>query len=120
MKRQWMIILALLLIILIATFAVLNTDPVPVNFAFAVVSWPLVMVILVSLLIGALIAVLISMSTLLKERKEVKRMKKEVSSFETDKQAAVAKVQKEHETELSNKNRQIQELKNQLHQTTKS
>lgn len=120
MKRQWMIIVALLLVILIATFAVLNTDPVPVNFAFTVASWPLVMVILVSLLIGALIAVLVSMSALLKERKEVKRMKKEVSSFDEDKQAAVAEVQKKHETELSNKNRQIQELKNQLHQTSKT
>lgn len=117
MKRQWMVIFALILVIIIAAFAVMNTDPVPVNFAFTVVSWPLIMVILVSLFIGVLIAVLLSMSSLFKERKEVKLLKQKVDTSETTKQEAIAKVQKEHEKELSNKNQEIQQLKNQLQQT---
>lgn len=118
MKRQWMVIFALVLVIIIAAFAVMNTEPVPVNFAFAIVSWPLIMVILVSLFIGVLIAVLLSMSSIFKERKEVKQLKQEVNASETKKQEAIVKVQKEHEKELSDKNQEIQQLKNQLNQTT--
>lgn len=120
MKRQWMIIFALILIVLIAAFAMMNTAQVPVNFAFTVVSWPLIMVILVSLLIGALIAVLLSMSSLYKERKKVKQMNQEIELSETKKQEAIAAIQKEHETELSDKNRQIQQLKNEPYPSTKS
>lgn len=117
MKRQWTTIMALILVILIAAFAVMNTEAVPVNFAFTVVSWPLIMVILVSLLIGALIAVLISTGPLLKGRKEVKQLKKEVETSKTQQEQEIARIQKAHETELSDKNSQIQQLQAQLNQS---
>lgn len=116
MRRQWTTIIALVLVILIAAFAVMNTEAVPVNFAFTVASWPLIMVILVSLLIGALIAVLISTGPLLKERKEVKQLKKEVDLSKTQQEQEIARIQKAHETELSDKNSQIQQLQAQLKQ----
>ena len=114
MKRQWTTILALVLVILIAAFAVMNTELVPVNFAFTVASWPLIMVILGSLLIGALIAVLISTGTIMHDRKEIKQLKKELDASESKQQEKITQIQKEHEKELSDKNNQIQQLKAQL------
>ncbi|MFL2100590.1 lipopolysaccharide assembly LapA domain-containing protein [Desemzia sp. FAM 23989] len=117
MRRQWTTIIALVLVILIAAFAVMNTEAVPVNFAFTVASWPLIMVILVSLLIGALVAVLISTGPLLKERKEVKQLKKEIENSKVQQEQEIAHIQKAHETELSDKNSLIQQLQAQLNQS---
>ena len=117
MKRQWTTIIALVLMILIAGFAVINTEAVPVNFIFTVVSWPLIMVILVSLLIGALVAVLISTGSLMKERKQVKQLKKEAQSVKTEQEQEIARIQKIHETELSDKNTHVQQLRAQLNQS---
>ena len=117
MRRQWTTIIALVLMILIAGFAVINTEAVPVNFIFTVVSWPLIMVILVSLLIGALVAVLISTGSLMKERKQVKQLKKEAQTVKTEQEQEIARIQKIHETELSDKNTQIQQLRAQLNQS---
>ncbi|MGE7366582.1 lipopolysaccharide assembly protein LapA domain-containing protein [Desemzia incerta] len=114
MKRQWTTIIALVLVILIAAFAVMNTELVPVNFAFTVASWPLIMVILGSLLIGALIAVLISTGTIMHDRKEIKQLKKEIEASKSKQQEEISQIHKEHEKELSEKNNQIQQLKAQL------
>lgn len=51
---------AIVLIILIAWLSVLNVDSVPLNFGFATVEWPLILIIFVSVLLGALIATLFS------------------------------------------------------------
>ncbi|MDZ7835383.1 MAG: LapA family protein [Alkalibacterium sp.] len=53
-------IIAIILFLGVAILSVLNVDPVPVNFGFAVVEWPLIIVIFASVLLGALIATLLS------------------------------------------------------------
>lgn len=55
MKQQGKVISGIIIVILIAIFSVLNTDQVPINFGFATVSWPLVLVLLVAIFIGALL-----------------------------------------------------------------
>jgi len=60
MKKQWSMIGAIVLIIFVAWLSVLNVDSVPLNFGFAVVEWPLILIIFVSVLVGALIATLFS------------------------------------------------------------
>lgn len=69
MKKQWGTIVALILIVIVAFFAVLNVESVPVSFGFTEVAWPLIMIILGSLFIGALTTVLISVSTTYKNKK---------------------------------------------------
>lgn len=60
MKKQWSMVGAILLFLGVAILSVLNVDPVPVNFGFAEVEWPLIVIIFVSVLLGALIATLLS------------------------------------------------------------
>lgn len=73
MRKNWGLIGALILVLLVAWFAVINSDPVEINFfGFASVDWPLSIVILASLLIGALIAVLVASATAFSRHREVK------------------------------------------------
>lgn len=54
MKSQWMLILAFIFALIIAVFAVINVDPVEVNFVFGKTQTPLILVILFSTLFGGL------------------------------------------------------------------
>jgi len=60
MKNQWRIVVSLLLVIVVAVFALLNRGSVPVSFGFATVRWPLILLLLVSILIGAVLMILFS------------------------------------------------------------
>lgn len=55
MKIQWSLIAGLIFALLTALFAVINVDPVQVNFGFDIVSIPLILVILGCALIGGII-----------------------------------------------------------------
>lgn len=55
MKIQWTLIFALAFALLTAVFAVINVEPVRVNFLFAETNTPLILVILTSTLLGGLI-----------------------------------------------------------------
>ncbi|UOR12208.1 LapA family protein [Halobacillus amylolyticus] len=55
MKGQTYIILALIFALLIAVFAVINVDPVEVNYLFGTGEAPLILVIIGSVLMGVLI-----------------------------------------------------------------
>lgn len=72
MKRQWSMIGAIILFLGVAILSVLNVDPVPVNFGFAEVEWPLIVIIFVSVLLGALIATLLSTYKTFKDQRKNK------------------------------------------------
>lgn len=55
MKIQWSLILALIFALITAVFAVINVDPVKVNFLFGSVSLPLILLILGCTLLGGII-----------------------------------------------------------------
>ena len=75
MKKQSTTIISIILIIIIAIFAVANTASVVVNLLFTKFQMPLILLILVCLLIGALIIYLLSFSTHLKQDKELKELR---------------------------------------------
>lgn len=114
MKKQWGTIVALILIVIVALFAVLNVESVPVSFGFAEVTWPLIMIILGSLFIGALTTVLISTSTTYRSKKELKNSKKELVNAENKKEEAVARVRAEYEDKLTQKDFIISEKTNKI------
>ena len=72
-KIQWNLLLGLLFAIIIAIFAVINVEPVEVNYLVAKAQWPLVLVILGSALLGAAVSGLIAIvkSTKLHHRMKV-------------------------------------------------
>ncbi|QKS70780.1 DUF1049 domain-containing protein [Paenalkalicoccus suaedae] len=77
MKGQWGLITGLIIVLIIAIFAVINVDPVPVNYAFGTSEWPLVLVILGSVLLGGLIVGSVGMYRIYLLQSEIKRLKAE-------------------------------------------
>ncbi|MGB8001452.1 MAG: lipopolysaccharide assembly protein LapA domain-containing protein, partial [Anaerobacillus sp.] len=55
MKGQWGLVVALIFALIIAVFSVVNVDSVQVNYVFGTSDWPLVLVILGSVLMGAIL-----------------------------------------------------------------
>lgn len=107
MKKQWATILAIILILLISLFAVMNVDVVPVNFGFTLVSWPLIMIILGSLFIGALVTVLIATNTAFKTKKQIKNYESKLSKADDLKQKELEEQRINYEQELAQKNEEI-------------
>ena len=83
MKTQWTLILGLLFAIIIAVFATVNIDKVPVNYIFGEAQWPLVLVILGSALLGALISACFSMIRIFTQSRQLSQVKKQLHERET-------------------------------------
>ena len=84
MKNQWRVILGLVLVLIVVIFAVLNNQAVPVNFGFTKISGPLILIILGSAIIGALVGLLTSTTTIWNQRKELKAVQKELVIYKND------------------------------------
>ncbi|MFC6274654.1 lipopolysaccharide assembly LapA domain-containing protein [Levilactobacillus tangyuanensis] len=74
MKNQWRIVVTILLIIVVAIFAILNVESVPVSFGFTTVRWPLILLLLVSILIGAVLVLLFSAITSVQRNRAYKEL----------------------------------------------
>ncbi|MCH3922636.1 LapA family protein [Limosilactobacillus sp.] len=75
MKKQSTLIVSIILLIVFVIFALLNTATVKVNLLFGTVKTPLVLLILICMLIGALIIYLLSWTNHLKVTKELKALR---------------------------------------------
>lgn len=73
MKRQWSLILAIIVVLIIAVFSVINVDMVTVNYLFGKAEWPLILVIIGSVLLGALLVGLISMMKIYQLQRALKK-----------------------------------------------
>ena len=89
MKMQGRLITILILALIVVVFAVLNVDPVAINFGFTTVDWPLIIVIVVSLLIGAIITFLAATGSSLSQRKAQKQWTKEKADLEQGQEAKI-------------------------------
>ncbi|MEI5992502.1 LapA family protein [Candidatus Enterococcus mansonii] len=105
MKNQWRVIIGLVLVLIIVIFAVLNNQTVPVNFGFTKLSGPLILIILGSAILGALIGLLTSTTTLWKQKKQVKELEKELLIYKKESnelaQEEVEKVKRNYENQLA-------------------
>ncbi|MDQ0195865.1 LapA family protein [Paenibacillus wynnii] len=81
MKIQWSLIAGLIFALLTALFAVINVDPVQVNFGFDVVSIPLILVILGCALIGGIIVGSYGIFRQYKLQKQIKIMTAELTKL---------------------------------------
>ncbi|WP_083511985.1 LapA family protein [Amphibacillus sediminis] len=77
MKGQTYIISALIFALIVAVFAVINVDPVEVNYLFTTIESPLIIVILVSTLLGGLITGGVSFYHLISVRKRIRQLEEE-------------------------------------------
>ncbi|WP_066050571.1 LapA family protein [Robertmurraya korlensis] len=77
MKFQWTMLLGILFALLVAIFAVINVEPVSVNYVFGSSEWPLVLVILVSVLMGGIIIGSVGLVKIYSLQRKVKQLTKE-------------------------------------------
>ncbi|MFE8703491.1 lipopolysaccharide assembly LapA domain-containing protein [Cytobacillus sp. FJAT-54145] len=77
MKFQWTLIFGIIFALLVAIFAVINVDPVTVNYMFGQGEWPLILVILSSVLMGGLIVGLVGLFRVFMLQRKVKSLQKE-------------------------------------------
>lgn len=77
MKSQWMLIVSLLFAIVVAVFAVINVEPVTVDYLFGTAEWPLVLIILGSAFMGSLIAGMFGLVRIFRLMRQVKGLQKE-------------------------------------------
>ena len=82
MKMQWSLILSILFAIIITFFAILNIDPVQVNYLFGNTQMPLILVILFTALLGAAISGFMAMFRFIRANRKINDLKKEMTAKE--------------------------------------
>ncbi|SFL64578.1 LapA family protein [Salibacterium qingdaonense] len=75
MKGQSALILGAAAALIIAVFAVINVDGVEVNYIFGTAEWPLILVILGSVLMGAVITGSLGIIKVYRLQQEIKHLK---------------------------------------------
>ncbi|HJE85988.1 DUF1049 domain-containing protein [Levilactobacillus brevis] len=97
MKNQWRIVLTILLVIIVAIFAILNVESVPVSFGFTTVHWPLILILLVSILIGAVLMILFSTITVFQHNRAYKELEQtsqeQIASLEQERDRLTKRLQ---------------------------
>ncbi|MEN8701130.1 LapA family protein [Bacillus infantis] len=90
MKVQWALIFGILFALIVAVFAVINVDPVTVNYVFGESEWPLILVILGSVLMGGLIVGLVGVFRVFALQRKVRSLEKENAALKAgaDKESA--------------------------------
>lgn len=76
MRFQWSLIFALIFALLVAIFAVVNVEAVPVNYVFGITEIPLILVILGSALVGGLVVGLFGMIRQYRLGRKIKQLEK--------------------------------------------
>jgi putative membrane protein len=77
-------VVLLLILLLVLFFTLLNAETVVLNYHFGELQQPLSVVILVSLLIGAMLGIAASLGIIVKHRRDLSRLKRQVKNTETE------------------------------------
>lgn len=77
MKFQWNMLLGIIFALIVAAFAVINVEPVSVNYLFGEGDWPLILVILISVLLGGLIIGSAGIIRIYSLQRKIKTLEKE-------------------------------------------
>ena len=80
MKIQWTLVVGLIFAIIIAIFATVNVDSVQVNYVFGEARWPLILIILGSVLIGFIISFCFSAFRMYGGKRQTKAVRKELEA----------------------------------------
>jgi len=82
MVRLFGFLLLIVLVVLGLSFAVLNADPVPLNYYFGYRDIPLSMIVVLSLAAGAVIGVLVSLGMILRLKQQAARLRRKLQRAE--------------------------------------
>ncbi|KLV22353.1 DUF1049 domain-containing protein [Niallia circulans] len=82
MKFQWNMLWGIIFALIVAVFAVINVEPVSVNYLFGEGEWPLILVILISVLLGGLIIGSAGIIRIYSLQRKIKTLEKEKKALE--------------------------------------
>ncbi|WP_216829112.1 LapA family protein [Alkalihalobacterium elongatum] len=88
MRGQWGLILGIIAALIIAIFAVINVEAVRVNYLFGTAEWPLILIIIGSVLMGGIIVGAVGMVRVYQLQQEIKRLKQTKGPNANDNEAA--------------------------------
>ena len=83
MKKQGRLILVIVLLLIVVIFSWLNVRNVTVSFGFTKVTMPLVILLVLAFLIGAIIAASLSVSTIMSQKKKINELEKSLKANQT-------------------------------------
>ncbi|MGO4887403.1 lipopolysaccharide assembly LapA domain-containing protein [Anaerobacillus sp. MEB173] len=84
MKGQWTLIFGFIFALIISVFAVINVNSVTVNYVFGTAQWPLIIVILTSVLMGGLIVGSVGLYKVFRLQQQLKKVTKEKEQLKID------------------------------------
>lgn len=111
MRKQWTSVLVIALALIVVIFSVLNVDPVAINFGFRVIEMPLAVVLIGTLLIGVLMAVMLSTTVIVRNKNEQKKLRREMTELEDEYKTKRQKLEEEYSNEINTLQRKIEEEK---------
>lgn len=115
MKNTTKTIVILLLLFVVILFAVINAQPITINFIFAKQRVPLVLIIMISVIIGALIALIGTVGTIWKKNKTVKELNNALTELkETPVDEATSQKIASLESQLKESELEISDLRHKL------
>ncbi len=82
MVRLFGFIALLIVVVFGLSFAVLNAEPVSLNYYFGYRDIPLSMVVVLSLAVGALIGILVGMGTILRLKQQIGGLRRQLQAAE--------------------------------------
>lgn len=105
----------LLLLFVVVLFAVINAQPITINFIFTKQRVPLVLIIIISVIIGALIALIGTVGTIWKKNRTVKELNQYITDLKTAQLEGVENQQvNELEQKLKESQLEISDLRHKL------
>lgn len=80
-KRQWAILLALIAVLIVVLFSIANVGLVDFNFLFGTVRLPLILLIICSLLFGAVLTGALAYVKMHRQEKQIARLRREIRIY---------------------------------------
>lgn len=118
MNKQRNFVIALVIAIVLVIFALFNNDPVMINFVVASIKLPLIIILFICILLGALVTYLFATTGNYSTKKELKAMQGKVEQLETQQdqaiEVAVAENSEQFKAQLTEKDKEIENLKAEL------
>ncbi|MCD2255235.1 lipopolysaccharide assembly protein LapA domain-containing protein [Agrilactobacillus fermenti] len=118
MKKQRNFILGLIIAVILVVFALINQKQVQISFGFTIVKLPLILILFISILLGALVTYLFATMGNYNMKKQLKHLTTQIDDADKIKQAAVAeaittttkKLDQQYQAELAKKDEKIKQL----------
>lgn len=101
--KQSRFVIGLIIALIVVIFAVLNVDPVTVSFGFTRVKLPLIILIIVSLLLGAVITMLLASNGRKKPNDLNRHAQKQISKIKVSNDNQIADALKENNAKKQTK-----------------